>query len=76
MQISLKLVPSGPIYNEPALAHIMASRRTDDKPLRKPMTAEVDDAYMRHSASMYYELKYMNMYFCYPVINSGNFSSW
>ena len=33
MQISLKFVSSGPSYKEPARAHIMASRRTDDKPL-------------------------------------------
>ena len=37
IKISLKFVPKGPINNIPALAQIMAWRRSGDKPLSKPM---------------------------------------
>ena len=36
-KISLKFVPKGPISNNPALVHIMAWRRSGDKPLSEPM---------------------------------------
>ena len=39
IQISLKLVPKGPINNIPALVGIMAWRRPGDKPLSEPMMA-------------------------------------
>ena len=37
IEISLKLVPKGPINNIPALVQIMAWRRPGDKPLSEPM---------------------------------------
>ena len=37
IQISLKLVPEGPINNIPALVQMMAWRRPGDKPLSEPM---------------------------------------
>ena len=37
IKISLKFVPKGPISNNPALVHIMAWRRSGDKPLYEPM---------------------------------------
>ena len=37
IKISLKFVPKGPINNNPALVHIMAWRRSGDKPLSEPM---------------------------------------
>ena len=51
-KISLKCVPSGPIYNIPALVLIMAWHQPGDKPLSEPMMVSSTDAYMRHSASM------------------------
>ena len=48
IQISLKLVPRGPIDNKPALVQVMVWRRAGDKPLPKPMMAQFTDAYMRH----------------------------
>ena len=39
IKISLKFVPECPINNIPALVHIMAWRRTGDKPLSEPMMA-------------------------------------
>ena len=50
--ISLKFVPKGSINNIPALVQIMAWRRTGDKPLSEPMMTQLNDAYMRHSASI------------------------
>ena len=52
MKISLKFVPKGSINNIPALVQIMAWRRTGDKPLSEPMMTQLNDAYMRHSASI------------------------
>ena len=52
IKISLKFVPEGPINNIPALAQMMAWRRTGDKPLSEPMMTQFNDAFMRHSASM------------------------
>ena len=37
IKISLKLVPKGPINNNPALVQIMTWRRSGDKPLSEPM---------------------------------------
>ena len=37
IKISLKFVPYGPTYNNPALVQIMALCRLDDKPLCEPM---------------------------------------
>ena len=37
IKISLKFVPKGPINNIPALAQILAWRRSGDKPLSEPM---------------------------------------
>ena len=37
IKISLKFVPKGSIYNNPALVQIMAWRRPGDKPLSEPM---------------------------------------
>ena len=37
IEISLKIVPKGPINNIPALVQIMAWRRSGDKPLSEPM---------------------------------------
>ena len=52
MKISLKSVAQGPINNIPALVQIMAWRRSGDKTLSEPMMVYLNDAYMRHSASM------------------------
>ena len=48
IQISLKLVPEGPIDSKPALVQVMNWRLTDDKPLPEQMMAQFTDAYMRH----------------------------
>ena len=48
IQISLKLVPRGPIDNKPALVQELVWRRTRDKPLPEPMMAQFTDAYMQH----------------------------
>ena len=37
IKISQKLVPKGPINNNPAMVQIMAWRRSGDKPLSEPM---------------------------------------
>ena len=50
--ISPKPAPKGPINNTPALVQIMAWRRTGDKPFSEPMMTQLNDAYMRHSASI------------------------
>ena len=52
IEISLKFIPKGSINNIPALVQIMAWRRTGDKSLSEPMMTQLNDAYMRHSASM------------------------
>ena len=41
IQISLKLVPSSPIDNKPALFQVMAWRLTGDKPLPEPMMTQI-----------------------------------
>ena len=48
----MKFVPNGPVDNDAALVQIMAWCRTGNKPLSEPVMAWVDDAYMRHLASM------------------------
>ena len=48
IKISLKFVPKGPIDIKPALVGMMAWRRIGDRPLPKPMLAELTVAYMRH----------------------------
>ena len=52
IKMSRRFVPKCPIGSGPALVHIMAWRRTGDKPLSEPMMAKFTDAYMRQSASM------------------------
>ena len=52
IQISLKFVPRGPIDNKPALVHVMAWRRTGDKPLPEPMLTPFSDAYLLHKRGM------------------------
>ena len=52
MKISLKSIAKGPINHILALVQIMAWRRSGDKPLSEPMMVYLNDAYMRHSASM------------------------
>ena len=47
-KISLKVVPNGPIDNNPALVQVMAWRRIDDKPLSESMLTWFTDAYMWH----------------------------
>ena len=42
------LLSGVPIDNKPALVHIMAWRRTGDKPLPEPMMTQFTDAYMWH----------------------------
>ena len=44
----MKIVPKGPIGDNPALVQIMAWRRTGDKQLSEPMLIQFMDAYMRH----------------------------
>ena len=56
IKISLKFVPKGPINNILALVQIMAWRRTGDKPLSEPMMTQFNDAYMRRSASMSFNM--------------------
>ena len=52
IEISLKLVPRGPINNKSAFVQVMAWRRTGDKPLPEPMMTQLTDAYMRHQGEM------------------------
>ena len=47
-KISLKLIPKGPIDNDPALVQIMVWRQVGDKPLPEPLMTLFTDAYMRH----------------------------
>ena len=48
IKISLKFIPKGAIYNNPALVQIMAWRRIGDKPLSELMLTRCTDTYMRH----------------------------
>ena len=48
IRISLKFVPTSPINNKPALAHVMAWCRKGDKPLPQLMLTQFTDAYMWH----------------------------
>ena len=45
IQISLKLVPTSPIDNKPALVREMAWHRTGHKPLPEPMMTQFTDIY-------------------------------
>ena len=45
---SLKLVPGSPVNNIPALAQLVALRRSDVKTLSEPMLTQFTDAYMRN----------------------------
>ena len=47
-EMSLKYVPKGPIYKNPAVVQIMAWRRIGDKPLSELMLTRFTDAYMRY----------------------------
>ena len=47
IRISLKVVPRSPMDNKPALVHVMAWRRTGDKPLPELMLTKFTDTYMR-----------------------------
>ena len=47
IQISLKLVPKGPIDNKSALVQVMAWQRKGDKPLPEPLLTHFTDAYVR-----------------------------
>ena len=44
--IALKFVPMSPIDNKPALVHVMAWRRTGDKPLPEVMLTQFTGAYI------------------------------
>ena len=48
IEISLELVPRGPINNKSALVQVMAWHRTVAKPLPEPMMTQFTDAYIRH----------------------------
>ena len=52
IQISLKVVPEGPIDNKAALFQVMAWCRTGTKPLPEPMLTQLTGAYMCHSGEM------------------------
>ena len=52
IRISLKFVSRSLIDNKPALAHVMAWRRTGDKPLPEPMLTLVTDAYMQQQGKI------------------------
>ena len=46
IRISLNFVPEGPIANDLTLVHVMAWRRTGDKPLFEPMLIQFADLYI------------------------------
>ena len=48
IQISLKMIPKGPIENKSALVQVMVWRRTGDKLLSEPSFIYPTDAYQRH----------------------------
>ena len=48
IEISLKFVPRGLIYNTPALVKVMAWRRTGDKPLPEAMMTQFANVCMWH----------------------------
>ena len=52
LQISLRVIPKGPINNNPASVQIMAWCRLGDKPLSESIVIWYSDAQMLHSASM------------------------
>ena len=48
MKMSFKCFTKSPVDKKPALVQVMAWRRTGDKPLPKPMMAQVTNSYIRH----------------------------
>ena len=48
INISLKYIPKGAIYNKPAFVQMMAWRRIGNKPLSELLPTRFTDAYMRH----------------------------
>ena len=52
IKISLKLVPKGPIDNNPALVNIMALRQIGDKPLSGAMLTPFTNTFMWHYGEM------------------------
>ena len=46
IQLSLKLVPRGPIANKPAFVQVVAGEWTGNKPLPEPMVTQFTDAYI------------------------------
>ena len=47
IQVSLKLVPKGPVEDKAALILVFDLRRKGDKPLPEPIKTKSSDAYMR-----------------------------
>ena len=48
IQISLKIVPKGPVKNKSALVQVMAWCQTGDKPLPESMLTQFAGTYMQH----------------------------
>ena len=48
IQISLEIVPKGPIDNKSELVQVMALHWTGNKPLPEPMLTQFTDTYMQH----------------------------
>ena len=71
VQISLKCVPNGQIYNETALVEIMFWWFFGAKPLSKPLTAYLNDACMHYLTSMryipVYRAAYITVWWCYAM---------
>ena len=47
IQMSLKLVPRGPIDNKSSLVQVIVWRQTGEKPLPEPVMAQFTDTYMQ-----------------------------
>ena len=88
MKMSLKCFTKCPVDNKPALIQVMAWRRTGDKPLHKPMMAQVTNAYIRHKGDelmrdinkgmygyVYYIIHVVEMHLLIHAIISVLFSS-
>ena len=52
IQISLKLVPKGPINNKPAFVQVMAWGRAGNKSLPEPMMTQFTDAFLWYQVEM------------------------
>ena len=48
IKISLKFVPKGPIYNNPALVQVMAWCQTGNKPLPDQILTQFTETYIQH----------------------------